>query len=393
MYGVSQQFLDTLRIGHTAAFAALCYPPGSSSSTPLALLDGQLTIDRTAMTRRTGTITVLASDVGSTLDVRALPQGGYVELRRGIAFADLTKELVPIGYMRIESVSVDAVDGTAQLELADRMAQVNDMEFTRAFDASGMLPTAAMQAMVTAVFPGITVNIDVPAEQSTLTDTHYDSGRAQAILDLATAIGFEAYFSFDGSFRARQIPTVTNAPVWTIDAGNVGVLVELADATDRTESFNAFLVRGRAGAASKPFSALATAISGPLTYGGAYGKVIKVVDSTAVRTKTQATSTAKALLAGQLGLGRTLTLAAIPNPALQVGDTVKIVFPDGHYELHLIDTLAIPLTPADSMKLTTRSLYTGTSGAAATLADSIATYTDEDVAVQLRGADVLEDAA
>lgn len=381
MQTVTPRFLSVLRISHTVAFDATIIP-ASGANAAIPLLDGSITMDRTASTRRSGSLTTLSSDPALTADVRAFPQGAYVDLRRGILYGDRTREVVPLGYLRCESVSVAAEDGTAQVELADRMAQVDDTVFSRPWSAAGMNPTDAIVQLVRDVFPGITANVTPQATPTALTDTTYEDSRASAVADIATAIGYETFFNATGDLVVRPLPTIDSAnPVWTIDAGRTGVLVSVTDATDRTETINGVLVRGQARASSPPVSALTVDNStGPFRWGGPFGKVLRVVDSSVVANVKQAKDTGAAILASQLGLGRTLTLAAVPNPALVPGDTVAVVFPSGATEYHMIDAITIPLTPTDAIGLTTRSLFGVTTRATS--------YVGADVAAQLRGAEV-----
>ena len=110
--------------------------PGVAEPVAVPVESGTVTIDRTAESRRTGHVTIpwsgeIAEDLG--IDIRTLPLGGYALVRRGIRYPDGTSELVLLGRLRVESVSWGTLDTTADLELADRMAQVRDEPFVAPF--------------------------------------------------------------------------------------------------------------------------------------------------------------------------------------------------------------------------------------------------------------------
>ena len=75
-----------------------------------------------------------------------------------------------------------------------------------------------------------------------------------------------------------------------------------------------------------------------------------------IRTQVQADRVADAQLADHLGATRTISFDTIVNPALDAGDAVTIVHPDGTSELHMIDQLVVPLSPSGVMTGSTRAL-------------------------------------
>ena len=120
------------------------------------------------------------------------------------------------------------------------------------------------------------------------------------------------------------------------------------------------LVQGQSTADQPPLSALVTDDdpASPTYWGGPFGKVARVDNSTAVQTVEQAELAAAEILNSQLGLSRSLQLTSAPNPALEAGDVVTVVFPDDRTEQHLIDTVTVGLGPTAATSLETRSIYT-----------------------------------
>lgn len=154
------------------------------------------------------------------------------------------------------------------------------------------------------------------------------------------------------------------SPVWLIDTGARGVMVEAEEALDRTGVYNGVLVVGQNRATDIPVSALVydSDFTSPTRWGGPFGEVVRVEQSSAVQTVGQAQAAAEALLDKKLGLTRSLVITIAPNPALEAGDIVDIAFVDGRRERHVIDALALDLGPEGAQQLTTRSVFTPDAG-------------------------------
>lgn len=362
MQVVSDEFLGMLRIAHLVAVEAVIEPPDDDPVT-VPVIAGQVQLDRTAAVRRTGSLTVpwtLAHKPGDPLRLRELPYGGYAVLRRGIRFGDGSIELVTLGRLRIDSVSSRLTEAAATLELSDRMAQVIDEPLLGPYTPTGKA-TDAIVELVEQVFAdtiGYTVLTD-PASEPNIVDATYTGNRQEAISNLAATIAAEVFFDAEGDLVV-QPQAVPAAPVWTVDAGTTGVLVDADESLDRTATVNGVQVVGQASAGVSPVTALAIDDDpeSPTRWGGPYGHVAVVVASTAIQTLAQAEALAAAELARRLTLHRSLAVTSVPNPALEPGDTIRVVFGDGRMEDHLIDSLTVGLEASASVQLATRSVTT-----------------------------------
>lgn len=506
MRTVSQRFLASVRQPHLIAVQCDLYFPGYTTPVTVPISDGTVTQDRTALVRRTGHVEIPWSlDAGEDLglDLRVLPLGGYCKLSRGIRFPDGTIELASQGYLRIESVTWLTSEARASLELADRMAQVRDEEFTAPYAAGGKRIAQASLEIAMQVFGSNITYQTLYDPPITLADVFYSDSRSDAIKALADSIAGECYFDADGNYvfdgapgavnitrdgtltddspivtglsqtsdlavgmsvfgtglppglRIRSIDsasqitlsgpvntwgmknahadtgspiltrisdtsdltpgmTVTEAhlpagtqlksvdgpeqvtltqnslattpnyewfyvftvpnpvsltftgaggalgfPVWLIDTGARGVMVEAEEALDRTGVYNGVMVVGQNTATDSPVSALVydNDANSPTRWGGPFGKVVHIEQSTAVQNATQAQSAAESLLDRKLGLTRSLTLTIAPNPALETGDIVDVAFVDGRRERHVIDALTLDLGPEGAQSLVTRSVF------------------------------------
>ena len=257
MLSVTTRFLDSLRESHTISVAASLYRP-SDPLVPVEVqvIGGEVTIDRDARVRRQGSLEVafsLGDQVTSEI-VRELPFGGYATLERGIRYADGAVERVQLGRFRIESVVWTELEGRAVLTLADRMAQIQDEPFPTPYAPSGLHPSDAVVQAVQQVF-GSSIAYHVlttPAAEPVIQDAVYEEDRAQAISDLAASVSAEALFDNLGDFVLRPRPDGTAPPVWTVDAGPTGVLVQAQETLDRSNVRNGVSVRGQPDAESPP---------------------------------------------------------------------------------------------------------------------------------------------
>ena len=356
MRPTTPRFLELVRQSHVIAAACqLVFPDGTTADVPVQA--GSVRNDRTADSRRAGTIQIpwslrAGADLG--VDLRTLSLGGYAVVSRGIRYADGSTELVQLGRLRVESVSWDTLDASASLELADRMSQVRDEPFTAPYAAAGRTHWQAAVEIIQAVF-GSTISYHTPYQPTdVIADTFYSGQRSDALSDLRQSVGAETYFDALGDFVFAQAPGDNEPVVWTIDAGATGVMVNAGENLDRTGIYNGALVSGQPDATQPPISALAVYDdpTSPIRWGGPFGRVALLADSTTVQTVEQAAATAQSLLGLRLKQTRSVDLTIAPNPALEAGDTIQIEFPDGRTETHLVDAVTTDLGTAQQQVVT-----------------------------------------
>ena len=193
---------------------------------------------------------------------------------------------------------------------------------------------------------------------ATVLDAFYSQqNRAESVSGLAKAAGGEAYFDALGDF-VFDVAGGQGPVAWTIDAGATGVLVAADESLDRTGIFNGVLVQGQNTAAAPPVSSLVTDDdpTSKTRWGGPFGHVARVETSSAVGSNAQANVTGQELLFDRLALTRSLLVASVPNPALEPGDRIAIVLPDGRREEHVIDSIGLGLGPGATQSFGTRSM-------------------------------------
>jgi hypothetical protein len=390
---VTDEFKASVRESHRVSSAATIYPV-DGPPVVAQVISGSIRLDRSARVRRTGSI-VVGFDLSENLDfVRELPFGGYVKLERGILYPDGRFERPAIGYLRINTVSWSELEGQATLELADRMAQVNDEVF-RAPWAPTTKPSQAITDAVYAVFKdAIAYHVSTdPTDETALEDAVYDSDRGQAIDDLASSIGADAYFDAAGDFVLRPEPPdpSTVAPVWAYDVGAGGNLEEVSENLDRSAVRNGVALKGQSKAKNPPFYTLVSDDdpSSPTHWGGPFGKVALLVNLSAMQNKKQAKVAGAALLNLRLGLARTVTLRGVPMPALEPDDVIEVRYLDGRTEQLRVVSMSMPLDVTASMEIVAAGHYRPATAFTSTRSSRYKTITGPAAWAELEDAEVV----
>jgi len=346
---VTNRFLTALRESHAVSIAAFVFAP-TALTTPVEVrvLSGDVTIDRDAQIRRQASLEIAFTLPDQQVRdlVRTLAYGGYCTIERGISYADGSVERVQLGRFRVDSTVWDEQARTCSLTLNDRMAQIIDERFVTPYAPSGVHPSDACVTAVQQVF-GSSIAYHVlttPASEPLLAGVVYEEDRAAAVADLAASVGAEAMFDHLGDFviRPRTAPTTV---AWQFDAGATGSLIQVVETIDRSSVRNGVSVRGQTNYDQPPLYALATYDdpTAPQRWGGPFGHVPLISSSTAVSSQAQADGTARSLLNLRLGLAQTFELQGLPNPALEPGDLIEIVWPDGRTEQQLVNAVRLGL--------------------------------------------------
>jgi hypothetical protein len=367
MLTVSSQFLSALRGPQVIATEAIAYPP-TGNPIVLPIEDGAVTSDRTADNRRQLDLTVSDPTLYPLAPTDPLSvYGTEVIVKRGLTFANDTTELLQLGIFRIESCERQIPGGGVQITGYDRSRQVADTRFITPRKLASQTAVSLIETLITEVYPLATFS-DLSGDSTTIPKHVVQQDRWGEIKRVAQVIGCEVFVMADGVWRIQPVPDPTTAlTVWSVDAGETGVLISADDVVTREGAANIFVAIGESVSGNTaPFTSQSphgydNDPTSPTYYLGAYGKVPVYYQSPHIRTQAQANKVADALLHDHLGASRTINFAAVPNPALLAGDAVTIVRPDGSTELHVLDSLSIPLTSAGQMTAETRVVDWGQS--------------------------------
>lgn len=360
MRPVSDAFLAAVRGSHRMVAVARVVAPGQSGTDPagteITIADGDVAFDSTAQIRATLDLTTDGHGWDPRAGQHALqPYGNEIWVARGIQLGG-HNELVSQGYYRITSVTQDSVPhGQLRIAGQDRMSAIIDDRFTspRQFQHNQNISTTITQ-LAQETLPGTVV--DFLADDAALgRDQQIDSDRYGFMKDLCDAIGAHMYWDYRGHLVVAPVPDLTS-PVWTVDAGDGGVLVEASRTLSRDSVYNAIVASGEGADDTSPATSIAidNDPSSPTYWYGDYGHVPGFYSSPTITTKGQAGIAARAALLKVLGLPYSIDFGAVSNPALEDYDPIRLRYP-GKSEVHLLEKLTIPLTAAQAMDGTTRS--------------------------------------
>lgn len=358
MYPVTDRFLRRLAEDHTPSVrAVLTRTDGSVHNLPIT--GGSVTVDRGASVRRTCTVALA--------DVALIPRtpadelsvyGATLRLERGVTYGDGSEERVPLGVFRIASVDGDPDDGPVTVAGQGLEWVVSADKFTAPWRSSGTA-VGAVTALVQRSLPGASViaRVDDGAIGPRTFDVEADPW--DAAQECAAALGAEVYADADGVFVIAALPELlTTPPVWSIEAGGRGVLISATRGMSSEGVFNAVLATGEnTETNTAPVSALAVDDDprSPTYYSGPFGRRPMFYRSSTLTTTTAALAAAKLKLRAAKAPNATGDLSALPNPALEPGDVVRVAYADGVRELHQVQSFSVPLEAGGDFTITTIS--------------------------------------
>lgn len=353
MYPTSANFNRRVRESGARKTVADIYFDGALVAENLAVSGGSIRVELDGQVRRSGNITIADPRLVPTLSNILSPLGAEMLIRQGVVYPNGTEELVPLGMFRLEVTSWGETDRVPKMQLFDR-SKAMYADLPSPHSRSGWSAQAVVVAFIEWLIPSLAPLSPTSIFDSGIADYRIPGGHVfdasnhwDPIVELCQNMGGRLYFDVDGSPRCKTIANLSglSVPVATVDAGERGVLVTADKSYSREGVYNSVNVRGAASTNGNVPKASAYNLDpgSPLRYGGPFGRTGITIDDSTLTTSTQCLRRAQAELARYTGLSYSLDFSAIPNPALDVGDVVKFVYPDGRSELHELSTLTIPL--------------------------------------------------
>ena len=375
-FPVSGLFLDALRGGqYQNVVEADVYYVGNFITT-LPLSGGSITVDRTAHIRRTCTVTVASPSFIPLFAASALaPYGTELRIKMGIKYPSGAVEMVQLGIFEIYSVSWTDGDGSIPTITGyDYGKKIDDAQFAHAIDRSGRDAFSLLTELIQNIIPTDVLIDDDLLNYNLPGGSVFDNSRWDCIQTICDPMGAEGFFDVFGNFIVQPVPSVSSDTTdddiaWTVDTGPTGVLVSASRTVTRDGVYNFVTALGSSTTDTGPPPigyAADTDPTSPTYWGPAssvpdgpfvntpFGFVTLRYENSAMTTSAQCTAAAKAQLSQVLGVQRTLDFSSAPNPTLDGGDIVKVVFANGKSEYHLLDQISIDLN-ASSFSAQTRS--------------------------------------
>ncbi|WP_435610092.1 DUF5047 domain-containing protein [Streptomyces sp. C10-9-1] len=347
MYPVSDRFLQRIAEDHRPITEVVLFRTDGSTAV-LPHTGGSVTVDYKAQTRRTCQVTL--DDIGlipRTAADELSVYGARLRLARGVEYADGVQELAPLGTFRLDGNEGDVDEGPVTLTGKTLEAVVADDKFTAPYRATG-----GAVASITALIQRSVPDAEIDASQATdavigprTWDVEDDPWAA--VRELGAAIGCDVYCNASGTFVIAPLPDLATAtPVWTVAAGEGGVMISATRGMSADGVYNGILARGEGTETGvAPVSALVTDDDpgSPTYWGGPFGRRPGFFTSSTLISGGQCSAAATLLLRAARAPNARADITALPNPALEAGDVLRAVYADGSAELHQAASFTIPL--------------------------------------------------
>lgn len=324
--------------------------------------------DRKSDIRRTGTVVIndeeLLNILKITNDTSPLePYGAEFRIMHGLKHADGSEELIPVGVFHAEDLSYDNPGSLIKISLVDRSRVLKRKMYGFPRDAGGQLATAVISHPVTTLLPYAgTVQFEDGLDDLRIPGGTQHRGDMLSICqDTAASMAGEFFFDAEGVPRVNKIPTLdissfAGVADWDVDCGEEGVLISAASTISRKDTYNRVLVIGVNPSENTEAVYADIQDNDPRSltyYYGNFGQVDKWIEDSNLTTYTQCITRANAELNNSKGLSYTLALETLSNPALDLGDILKVTLPDRSIQYHLVDSFGIDHT--GQMSISTRT--------------------------------------
>lgn len=369
MHATLPTILGTIRRSHAIFSKVEVYYAGVRQDTDTALLlvtNGRVDVSDDASSRRMLTLEVVDPTGALTPSVSTptnlAPYGAELKVWRGTALTPSdTPTWTPLGLFRISRADV-ADDSTAKISITayDRARTIARNAFANPYviNAGQNYVTAIIALLQFASPPGMTWTSATVATGMTTPNLIFDKGADPwlAAQNMAKSISYELYFDVDGNVVLQPDTTLDGglASPWNLIEGSNSIVLSVASAMDDDPGYNGVIVYGEAATATgiARGEAWDTDQDSPTNSNGPYGRVPKIITSPYVINDTQANSMASTELAKELGSVAALTVAAVPNPCLEIGDVLTVTRKKIKAVDHRVKGFSVPLTATEAQQLT-----------------------------------------
>lgn len=366
MFGVSARFLAGLRVARWVP--EVSWSLDGATWLPCTLHAG--TVQASATQQARWSLSGLRVS-GVEVDRRGFsPYGTRLRVRLGMAHSATDVEYVPLGVYRLEDVDRGLTGRTVETSAKSFEQQVIDARFVT---PRVIPPTSARlltQALVREAVPGALVRWSV---DDTILPRIVAERERWEVLDgpsdatsVARSLGARIYCDGQGIFTAAPVPTLADAPVWTADTGEGGLLLDGNESLSRDGVYNAVVVTGESTDPDVPPVGPGIAVdddpASPTYWGGPFGMVPRFYSSPLLRTQVACEKAALGMLQPYLGLRQTARLQLV-NPALTPDDVIDVRMPDGSLQASVVESVSIDLAnPSAGMEVSLRSAATRLAG-------------------------------
>lgn len=366
MLAVSQQFKDALNVSHQKVSEFTVTTP-DDVETALRVTSARVSSGNDSGTRYTASLDVVPQPGIDLYSILSTP-GAVYRIRHGIDFGYGEPELVDMGVYEASQGSINIIDGSISISLVDRWiclerarlaapAEVDGSFYASRADLIGQIVEAAF---ITGFAPD---GVDIRAEGGQFFDVRvWERDRTQIIKDMATDGELDCYFDASGVFVIREQPIIDlNVPtVWTFRTGPSANIFTAERERPFDRLYNVVVVSPIDEEQTWEAQAAGIAdVTHPRHQDNLGQLVPYFYSSPTLSDANAALSAAETILQRVLGTTETVSIGALGNPALEVGDMVTIAHQatpsdPGFNSVHMIDGWDYDLGTG-AMTLKTRS--------------------------------------
>jgi hypothetical protein len=354
MWTVSKDFLAAIVQSHTNATTCSLSTPGGVSI-PLDLAGGTVSAQSGQLLRRTAPLLIRGD---STLYRQLSTPGAMITVQHGVDFGGGQIELVPMIRGELATAAKEIGNGLISATVADFGQRVESTGFITPF--SPATTANRLDTIANAIIGGVPTTVSRTAsDTSPVSTSQVWESRSQLVQSLLTDAGAEGFFLPDGTFRIRDIPQTTDTPVWVFRTGNGGTIETFTRQRPLDKLYNTVVVRPASIDGSQTWVQAVAQIAdvGNPRHPQYIGVRPKIWQSPTIMSLAEAQNVANLLLNKVQGSTETISLGALSNPALEIGDVIRATDPTdagtGIIQA-LIDSFSIDLA-SGSMTLQTRA--------------------------------------
>ncbi|MFJ9433693.1 hypothetical protein ACIRQY_29125 [Streptomyces sp. NPDC101490] len=373
MRPVSPRWGATLARSHGYVSAVTSWLGGKSLGA-VPITAGQLTYDVTARGRRRCQLTVPLRADGRTWDPGTDPAhplasfGQRLQIAAGIVHPGGDREMIPQGWYLITDTATDESAGTVTVTGSD-LYQLMDESRVVGNPYGGFGPESSYADVVDHLTYVCLKNWWITDPQilpyritGGLTDRQLaayleipeQADRSDPLAVLCDSWPAQAAVNDAGELEISPPVTAPAATAVAVIAGDTrtGTLVSRGRQQARQRVYNAtYTVGTDPGTGAVRATGRAERTTGPLSITGPYGWVSRWYSSPLLATNGQAQRTAETLLARGTLYARTESVTAVPDPSLELQDTVDVITTAGGRFRGLVSAITLPLTASGPMTL------------------------------------------
>jgi hypothetical protein len=355
---VSQRFKDALGVSHRRATKITCTVPGGEP-VDLRWTAGNVSSSKSSGVRYQASLTLAPTAGLDTFGLVSTP-GAVFRIQHGIDYGAGNVELVDCGVYEAAKGAVSLGQGDISLSLVDMWQRLERNRFVSAYDPATGSRAAKIAEAVSGAIPGVVFEGTADGGTFEQGNNLWERDRAKFIQDMATDGSLDAAFDASGAFRIRPEPVAEpTASVWTFRTGQASNITTadrerpfdrlyntvIIDPLDDTQAWDRVTVT-----LADPDHPNAESKIGPAHF---------FYKSPTLETSAQVADAAGTIMQRVLGTTETISLGALSNPALEVGDAVTVAHGSsttdpGFQAIHIIDSFQMDLRTG-SMSLSTRS--------------------------------------